>query len=63
MDKLKPGNTPGNAKPSTIHFQVDRVDKARWVASANREGMKLADWIKAKCNPAARFDNDADPTS
>ncbi len=35
---------------STVQFRCKREDKARWVKQAQKEGMKLSEWIISKLN-------------
>lgn len=52
----KRGRPPGTTKPaderaeSQLQIRVRREDKARWVKQAQREGMKLSEWVIAKLN-------------
>jgi len=39
---------------SVIQFETRRANKTRWVKQAQREGMKLSDWITHTLNEASR---------
>ena len=61
--KTKPGAKPGNqnaAKADTdkaasfIHARCTPADKAGWVHAAQRDGLKLTEWIVKILNTAAK---------
>lgn len=39
---------------AAIHFETRRANKTRWVKQAQREGMKLSDWITHTLNEASQ---------
>lgn len=41
------------ADTAVIHFETQRDNKTRWVKQAQREGMKLTDWITRTLNDAS----------
>lgn len=42
------------ADTAVIHFETQRANKTRWVKQAQREGMKLSDWITRTLNEASQ---------
>ncbi|MEO0437896.1 MAG: hypothetical protein AAF098_13405 [Pseudomonadota bacterium] len=51
---MKP-KAPGRGRPpkeetadAFLHIRVRKEDKARWVAEARKEGMKLSQWVTQK---------------
>lgn len=49
------------AHTSYVHIDCTPKQKARYVATANREGLKLGDWVRRELDRLAHFDDEEPP--
>jgi hypothetical protein len=47
-------------KTSVLYVECTPRQKARYVQTANRRGLKVADWVRAVLDQVAEFDSEHD---